>query len=176
MVQEVRPPLIPDDAHVMTVLINHPPGAAGYPPHRLPGGPAFGYMIDGEMLFELEGVAPRVLRAGDAFWGPAATRSTIRTLTTALTFLVASSSQCCACPGNRCSNGLPKRSLRSERACASTVDWFGHKEESPRCGLIFFARWLLVTRRAAPSDWRCDRRGVLQTVVWWSPVAVIVSA
>jgi hypothetical protein len=27
-------------------------------------------MIDGEMLFELEGGAPSVLRAGDAFWGP----------------------------------------------------------------------------------------------------------
>jgi hypothetical protein len=26
-------------------------------------------MIDGEMLFELEGEPPRVLRAGDAFWG-----------------------------------------------------------------------------------------------------------
>jgi hypothetical protein len=51
VVQEVRSPLIPDDAHVMTVLINHPPGAPGYPPHRVPGGPAFGYMIDGEMLF-----------------------------------------------------------------------------------------------------------------------------
>ena len=70
VVQEVRSPLIPDDAHVLTVLINHPPGAPGYPPHRLPGGPGFGYMIDGEMLFELEGEAPRVLRAGDAFWGP----------------------------------------------------------------------------------------------------------
>ncbi len=70
VVQEVRSPLIPDDAHVMTVLINHPPGAPGYPPHRLPGGPGFGYMIAGEMLFELEGEAPRVLRAGDAFWGP----------------------------------------------------------------------------------------------------------
>jgi len=69
VVQEVRSPLIPADAHVMTVLINHPPGAPGYPPHRLPGGPGFGYMIDGEMLFELEGEAPRVLRAGEAFWG-----------------------------------------------------------------------------------------------------------
>jgi hypothetical protein len=39
VVQEVRPPLIPDDAHVMTVLINHPPGAPSYPPHRHPGGP-----------------------------------------------------------------------------------------------------------------------------------------
>ena len=70
VVQEVRSPQIPDDAHALTVLINHPPGAPGYPPHRLPGGPGFGYMIDGEMLFELEGEAPRVLRAGDAFWGP----------------------------------------------------------------------------------------------------------
>jgi quercetin dioxygenase-like cupin family protein len=70
VLQEVRSPFIPDDAHVVTVLINHPPGAPGYPPHRLPGGPGFGYMIDGEMLFELEGEAPRVLRAGDAFWGP----------------------------------------------------------------------------------------------------------
>jgi quercetin dioxygenase-like cupin family protein len=70
VVQEVRSPSIPDGAHVMTVLINHPPGAPGYPPHRLPGGPGFGFMIDGEMLFEIEGEAPRVLRAGEAFWGP----------------------------------------------------------------------------------------------------------
>jgi quercetin dioxygenase-like cupin family protein len=70
VVQEVRSPLMPDDAHVLTVLINHPAGAPGYPPHRLPGGSGFGYMIDGEMLFEIEGEAPRVLRAGDAFWGP----------------------------------------------------------------------------------------------------------
>src|SRR3954471_1439969 len=70
VMQEVRSPLIPEGAHVMSVLVKHPPGAAGYPPHRLPGGPGFGYVIDGEMLFELEGEAPRVLRAGDAFWGP----------------------------------------------------------------------------------------------------------
>ena len=70
VLQEVRSPLIPDNAHVMTVLINNPPGSPGHPPHRLPGGPGFGYMIDGEMLFELEGEAPRVLRAGDPFWGP----------------------------------------------------------------------------------------------------------
>jgi quercetin dioxygenase-like cupin family protein len=70
VVQEVRPPSIPDDARVMTVLITHPPGSPGSPPHRVPGGPAFGYMLSGEMLFEIEGEAPRVLRAGDAFWGP----------------------------------------------------------------------------------------------------------
>jgi quercetin dioxygenase-like cupin family protein len=70
VVQEVRPPSIPADASVMTVLITHPPGSPGYPPHRVPGGPAFGYMISGEMVFELEGEAPRVLCAGDAFWAP----------------------------------------------------------------------------------------------------------
>jgi quercetin dioxygenase-like cupin family protein len=70
VLQEVGSAVIPDDAHVLTVLVNHPPGAPGYPPHRLPGGPGFGYMLDGEMLFEIEGEAPRVVRAGDAFWGP----------------------------------------------------------------------------------------------------------
>jgi quercetin dioxygenase-like cupin family protein len=70
ILQEVQSQSVPGDAHVVTVLIHHPPGAPGYPPHRLPAGPGFGYMISGEMLFELEGQAPRVLRAGDAFWGP----------------------------------------------------------------------------------------------------------
>jgi quercetin dioxygenase-like cupin family protein len=61
--------MIPDNANVLTAVIHHPPGSPGYPPHRI-GGPAFGYMVSGEMLFEIEGAAPRVLRAGDAFWGP----------------------------------------------------------------------------------------------------------
>ena len=119
VVQEVRSPLIPGDVHVMTVLINHPPGAPGYPPHRLPGGPGFGYMIAGEMLFEIEGEAPRVLRAGDAFWGPGGDVIHYQDATTALTFLVASCSRFSVCPGSRCSNGLPKRSSKSERGCAS---------------------------------------------------------
>ena len=33
VLQEVRSPVIPDDAHVMTVLISHPPGAPGHPRH-----------------------------------------------------------------------------------------------------------------------------------------------
>ncbi len=41
----------------MTVVIDYPPGSAGAPPHRHPSGPAFGYMLEGEMLFELEGAA-----------------------------------------------------------------------------------------------------------------------
>jgi hypothetical protein len=104
--------------------------APGYPPHRLPGGPGFGYMIDGEMLFELEGEAPRVLRAGDAFWGPGGDVIHYQDANNRTDILVASSSQCSACPGNRCANGLPKRSLRSERDCASPVDWLGHSKHS----------------------------------------------
>ncbi|WP_062995215.1 cupin domain-containing protein [Nocardia mikamii] len=70
VVQEVTPPFIPAAAHAMTVVIEYPPGDPGAPPHRHPGGPAFGYVIEGEMLFELEGEPPRVIRAGEAFWEP----------------------------------------------------------------------------------------------------------
>ncbi len=70
VLQEVEPPVIPDGAHAMTVVIEYPPGDPGAPPHRHPGGPAFGYVIEGEMRFELEGEPPRVLKAGEAFWEP----------------------------------------------------------------------------------------------------------
>jgi quercetin dioxygenase-like cupin family protein len=69
-IQTVTPPFIPADAEVMTIVIEWPPGSAGAPPHRHPGGPAFGYVLEGEMLFELEGEAPRVVKAGEAFWEP----------------------------------------------------------------------------------------------------------
>src|SRR5690349_24627886 len=69
-IQTVKPPFIPEGAEVMTVIIEWPPGGPGAPPHRHPGGPAFGYVIEGEMLFELEGEAPRVIKAGEAFWEP----------------------------------------------------------------------------------------------------------
>lgn len=70
VVQEATPPFIPQGAHAMTVVVEYPPGSAGAPPHRHPGGPAFGYMLEGEMLFELEGEPPRVIKAGEAFWEP----------------------------------------------------------------------------------------------------------
>lgn len=70
VLQEVRPPALPPDAHAMTVEIAYPPANKGTPPHRHPGGPAFGYVLEGEMLFELEGEPPRVVRAGEAFWEP----------------------------------------------------------------------------------------------------------
>jgi quercetin dioxygenase-like cupin family protein len=69
VVQEVLPPFIPAGAHAMTIVIEYPPGSPGYPPHRH-SGPAFGYMLEGEMLFELEGEPPRVIRAGESFWEP----------------------------------------------------------------------------------------------------------
>lgn len=69
-IQTVTPPFIPTDAEVMTSIIEWPPGSPGAPPHRHPGGPAFGYVLEGEMLFELEGEPPRVVGAGEAFWEP----------------------------------------------------------------------------------------------------------
>ena len=70
VVQEAQPPSIPAGAHAMTVVVEYPPGDPGAPPHRHPGGPAFGYVLEGEMLFELEGEPERVVRAGEAFWEP----------------------------------------------------------------------------------------------------------
>ena len=62
-------PQIPDDAEAMTILVTLVPGCAGSPPHRH-SGPAYGYVIKGEMLFELEGESQRVVRAGETFWEP----------------------------------------------------------------------------------------------------------
>ena len=70
VLQEAEPPFIPAGAHAMTVIVEYPPGDPGAPPHRHPGGPAFGYVVDGEMLFELEGEPERVVRAGETFWEP----------------------------------------------------------------------------------------------------------
>src|ERR1700746_164833 len=69
VLQEVEPPFVPVGAHAMTIVVEWPPGDPGTPPHRH-SGPCFGYVLDGEMLFELEGEPPRVLRAGEAFWEP----------------------------------------------------------------------------------------------------------
>jgi quercetin dioxygenase-like cupin family protein len=64
-----QPPFIPASAEVMVVTIELPPGTPGTPPHRH-SGPVFGYMLEGEMIFELEGEPERVIRAGEAFWEP----------------------------------------------------------------------------------------------------------
>ncbi|MFI6299267.1 cupin domain-containing protein [Nonomuraea sp. NPDC050790] len=69
MLQEAEPPFIPPGAHAMTVVIEYPPSDPGTPPHRH-SGPAFGLVLEGEMLLEVEGEPERVVRAGEAFWEP----------------------------------------------------------------------------------------------------------
>ncbi|MVU83412.1 cupin domain-containing protein [Nocardia sp. ET3-3] len=65
----IVPPHIPDGADVMTVIVELAPGDAGTPPHRH-SGPVFGYMLEGEMVFELEGAPAYVIHAGESFWEP----------------------------------------------------------------------------------------------------------
>ncbi|WP_225829210.1 cupin domain-containing protein [Streptomyces naphthomycinicus] len=69
LLQTAKPPFVPEGAEAMTVLVEFPPGDPGTPPHRH-SGPAFGYMLEGEMLFELEGEPERVIKAGETFWEP----------------------------------------------------------------------------------------------------------
>jgi quercetin dioxygenase-like cupin family protein len=63
------PPSIPGGAEIMTVTVELPPGDPGTPPHRH-SGPVFGYVLAGEIVFELEGEPERLIRAGEAFWEP----------------------------------------------------------------------------------------------------------
>jgi quercetin dioxygenase-like cupin family protein len=70
VLQSVTPTFMPTEAEVMTLKIDYPPGDPGIPPHRHLGGPCFGYVLEGEMVFELQGEPPRVIKAGEAFWEP----------------------------------------------------------------------------------------------------------
>ena len=54
---EVVPPFIAPGSSAMIRILELPPGDPGIAPHRH-SGPVFGYMLEGEMLFELEGAAP----------------------------------------------------------------------------------------------------------------------
>jgi quercetin dioxygenase-like cupin family protein len=65
----VTPPPIPQGAHSMIQLVELPPADAGLAPHRH-SGPVFGYVLQGRILFELEGEAPTEIAAGEAFWEP----------------------------------------------------------------------------------------------------------
>lgn len=59
------PPVIPKDAEVLTLIIEVPPGDPGTPPHRHPG-PVFGYLLEGELLLNVQGEPERVIRTGEA--------------------------------------------------------------------------------------------------------------
>jgi quercetin dioxygenase-like cupin family protein len=53
----------------MVATVTIPPGDPGSGPHRH-SGPVFGYVLEGEILFELEGESPYPIKAGEAFWEP----------------------------------------------------------------------------------------------------------
>jgi hypothetical protein len=82
-------------------------------------------MIDGEMLFELEGEAPRVIRAGEAFWGPGrdvihyqdANNRTDIPCSFVLTMLCV--------PGQPMREWVTDEELEERKDCASQVDWLG---------------------------------------------------
>lgn len=65
----VTPPWIPEGAHAMTQFVELPPADAGLAPHRH-SGPVFGYVLEGKILFEIEGEEPCEITAGQAFWEP----------------------------------------------------------------------------------------------------------
>jgi quercetin dioxygenase-like cupin family protein len=69
--REVVPPLIAQGSSALVRLLELPPGGPALGPHRH-SGPVFGYMVEGEMLFELEGEEPYPITAGEAFWELAA--------------------------------------------------------------------------------------------------------
>jgi quercetin dioxygenase-like cupin family protein len=63
------PPFVPTDAEMMVVTIDLTPGDPGAAPHRH-SGPVSGYVLEGAIVFELEGEPERTIAAGDAFWEP----------------------------------------------------------------------------------------------------------
>jgi quercetin dioxygenase-like cupin family protein len=63
----------PSNAEIVTVSIELPPRDPGLPAHRHPG-PVYGYMIEGEMVLEVEDEPARVIRTGEAFWEPGGDR------------------------------------------------------------------------------------------------------
>ena len=77
MLLDQKLPVIPSPADVMIATVELPPGDPGTPPHRH-SGPVFGYMLDGEMLFELEGESERVIRPARRSGSQAVTSSTTR--------------------------------------------------------------------------------------------------
>jgi quercetin dioxygenase-like cupin family protein len=62
-------PCFTDKSVAMVGTVTIPPGDPGSGPHRH-SGPVFGYVLEGEILFELEGERPYPIKAGEAFWEP----------------------------------------------------------------------------------------------------------
>ena len=66
-------PQIDEHAEARTIRITVPAGSPGAPPFRLTG-PAYAYVLTGEIVVELEGEAPKVVKAGETFWEPGGER------------------------------------------------------------------------------------------------------
>jgi quercetin dioxygenase-like cupin family protein len=60
---------IAEGSGAMVATVTIPPADPGSGPHRH-SGPVFGYVLQGEILFELEGEQPYRIKAGEAFWEP----------------------------------------------------------------------------------------------------------
>ena len=58
---------LPRAGSLVTVLVEIPPHNPGTPPHRHPG-PVYGFVFEGEMVFELEGDPPRVVKGGETLF------------------------------------------------------------------------------------------------------------
>lgn len=58
-----------DPVQVSVLTVTLEPGAQGAPPHRHPG-PVFGYVVEGEVFFEMRGHAPRIYKQGEVFYEP----------------------------------------------------------------------------------------------------------
>ena len=62
-------PRIAPNSAAMIATVTVPAGDQGSGPHRH-SGPVFGYVLEGGILFELEGERPYPIKAGEAFWEP----------------------------------------------------------------------------------------------------------
>jgi quercetin dioxygenase-like cupin family protein len=69
MIDSVELRGLPAPAEIMTVRIDLTPGSPGTPPNRH-SGPVFGYLLEGEMIFEFEGEPERMITSGEAFGEP----------------------------------------------------------------------------------------------------------
>ncbi|GHO99586.1 hypothetical protein KSF_096340 [Reticulibacter mediterranei] len=58
-----------DPVQVSVLTVTLEPGAQGAPPHRHPG-PVFGFVVEGDILFEMRGHAPRTYKQGEVFYEP----------------------------------------------------------------------------------------------------------
>lgn len=59
----------PSEPQVTMVKVELEPGSPGSPPHKHPG-PMFGYVLEGEIVYQLQDRPEERYRAGETFWEP----------------------------------------------------------------------------------------------------------